>query len=138
MGSRTFSSLLFGSEFALVPDHKPLGTIYGQRTAKTFARIERWVLRLEPYAFRIIYKSGANNPADYLSRHPTNESRRKQEKMMEQYINFVTQHSVPKAMTLKEIIDATNADAALTELRDAIKTNKWDSPAVESIQSSKE
>ena len=33
-------------------------------------------------------------------------------------------------MTLKEIIDATNADAALRELRDKMKTNKWDSPSV--------
>ena len=31
-------------------------------------------------------------------------------------------------MTLQEIINATNADAALTALHDAIKTNKWDSP----------
>ena len=111
--------------------------IYGQRTAKTSARIERWVLRLQPYAFKIIYKSGANNPADYLSRHATNESGRKQEKMTEQYINFVTQHSVPKAMTLKEILDATNADAALAELRDAIKTNKWDSPVVKPFKAVK-
>ena len=132
-----FHLFLFGSEFTLVTDHKPLEIIYGQRTAKTSARIERWVLRLQPYAFKIIYKSGANNPADYLSRHPTNESRRKQEKMTEQYINFVTQHSVPKAMTLKEILDATNADAALTELRDAIKTNKWDSPAVKPFKAVK-
>ena len=54
---------------------------------------------------------------------------RKQE-MTEQYINFVTEHSVPKPMTLKEILDATNGDAALTKLRDAIKTSKWDSPIV--------
>ena len=47
--------------------------------------------------------------------------------MTEQCVNFVTEHSAPKA--LKEILDATNADA-LTELRDAIKTNKWDSPSV--------
>ena len=50
--------------------------------------------------------------------------------MTEQYINFVTQSSIPKAMSLNEIFQATNADAALTELKDAIKTNKWDSPAV--------
>jgi hypothetical protein len=67
-----------------------------------------------PTIFKIIYKSGANKPADYLSRHPTNESKQKQEKMTEQYINFITQNSVPKAMTLQEIINATNADAALT------------------------
>ena len=125
-----FHLFIYGSEFTLVTDHKPLEIIYGQRTAKTSARIERWVLRLQPYAFKIVYKSGTNNPADYLSHHPTNESKRKQEKMTEQYINFVTQNSIPKAMSLNEIIQATNADAALTELKDAIKTNKWDSPAV--------
>ncbi|CAB3991864.1 Retrovirus-related Pol poly from transposon [Paramuricea clavata] len=132
-----FHLFLFGSEFTLITDHKPLEIIYGQRTAKTSARIERWVLRLQPYTFKIIYKSGASNPADYLSRHPTNESKRKQEKMTEQYINFITQNSVPKAMTLPEIINATNADAALTALHDAIKTNKWDSPIVKPFKAVK-
>lgn len=33
-------------------------------------------------------------------------------------------------MTLQEIIKATNSDSTLTELRDAIKTNKWDSPII--------
>ena len=31
----------------------------------------------------------------------------------------------------------TNADAALTELRDAIKTNKWDSPTVKAFKAVK-
>ena len=66
-----FYLFIYGSEFTLVTDHKPLEIIYGQRTAKTSARIERWVLRLQPYAFKIVYKSGTNNPADYLSHHPT-------------------------------------------------------------------
>ena len=72
-----FHLFLYGSEFTLITDHKPLEVIYGQRNAKTSARIERWVLRLQPYTFRIIYKSGANNPADYLSRHPTHDSKKK-------------------------------------------------------------
>ena len=125
-----FHLFLFGSEFSLVTDHKPLEIIYGKRTAKTSAGIERWVLHLQPYSFKIVYKSGSSNPADYLSQHPTAESCRKQEKMTEQYINFVAQNSVPKAMTLAEIIDATNSDAALTQVKDAIRTDKWDSPAV--------
>ncbi|CAB3999343.1 PREDICTED: uncharacterized protein K02A2.6-like [Paramuricea clavata] len=57
--------------------------------------------------------------------------------MTEQYINFITQNSVPKAMTLQEIINATNADAALTALHDAIKTNKWDSPIVKPFKAVK-
>ena len=79
---------------------------------------------------QIIYKLSESNPAVYLSRHPTNESKRKHEKMTEQYINFVTKNS-------EEILDATNADAALTELRNAINTNKWDSPAVKPFKSVK-
>ena len=43
-----FCLFLFGSEFTLLTDHKRLEIIYGQRTAKTSARIERWVLRLQP------------------------------------------------------------------------------------------
>ena len=72
-----FHLFIYGSEFTLVTDHKPLEIICGQRTTKTSARIEKWVLRLLPYAFKIVYKSGTNNPADYLSCHPTNESKRK-------------------------------------------------------------
>ena len=56
---------------------------------------------------------------------------------MEQYINFITQNSVPKAMTLQEIIIATNADAAVTALHDAIKTNKWDFPIVKPVKAVK-
>ncbi|CAB4036104.1 Hypothetical predicted protein [Paramuricea clavata] len=40
-------------------------------------------------------------------------------------------------MTLQEIINATNADAALTALHDAIKTNKWDSPIVKPFKAVK-
>ncbi|CAB4007251.1 Hypothetical predicted protein [Paramuricea clavata] len=105
-----FHLFLFGSEFTPITDHKPLEIIYGQR---------------------------ASNPADYLSRHPTNESERTQEKKTQQYINFITQNSVPKAMALQEIINATNADAALTALHDAIKTNKWDSPIVKPFKAVK-
>ncbi len=40
---------LYGKEFTLVTDHKPLETIYGNKNAKSSARVERWVLRLQPY-----------------------------------------------------------------------------------------
>jgi hypothetical protein len=49
-----FHLFLFGSEFTLITDHKPIEIIYGQRTVKTSARIETWVLRLQPYTFKII------------------------------------------------------------------------------------
>ena len=66
------------------------------------------------------------------------ESCGKQEKMMEEYINFVAQNSVPKAVTLAEILNATNSDAVLTQVKDAIHTNKLDSPVVKPFKPVKE
>ena len=66
-------------------------------------------------------KLGAENPADYLYRHPTAKDVRTQEQMMEEYINFIVDSSVPKAITLAEIIKATNEDRTLKGLRAAIR-----------------
>ena len=120
-----FHLFVYGHEFTLVTDHKPLEIIYGSRTSKPSARIERWVLRLQPYSFKVVYKSGANNPADYLSRHPTSVCS-KQEKMTKEYINFIVRNSVPKAMTLEEISHATDQDRVLKGLRAEIRLNQWD------------
>ncbi len=91
---------------------------------------ERWVLRLQPYTFNVIYKPGVDNPADYLSRHPiTSKSFKKQQKMTEEYVHFITEHSVPKAMTLEEIATATSEDHDLKGLRAALRLNQWSSVA---------
>ncbi len=121
-----FRLFLFGSHFTLVTDHKPLEIIYGSPRSKPSARIERWVLRLQPYNFSVQYKPGAENPADYLSRYSENQPITTQEKLTEEYVNFVSRYAVPKAMTIKEIKDATNTDRTLQAVRAAIRTNHWD------------
>ena len=123
-GVEHFHLYLYGSEFTLVTDHKPLEVTYGSRKSKPSARIERWVLRLQPYSFKVVYKPGCNNPADYLSRHSTRTSL-KQQKLTEQYINYLTRNCVPKAMTLEDIKTATDEDRTLKGLRVAIKLNEW-------------
>ena len=57
---------LFGATFTLITDHKPLEVIYGSPKSKPSARMERWVLRLQPYDFAVVYKSGTDNSADYI------------------------------------------------------------------------
>lgn len=52
-----FFYYLAGLEFELVTDHKPLETIF-KPAAKAPARIERWLLRMQPFKFKVIYKSG--------------------------------------------------------------------------------
>ena len=51
---------------------KPLETIYGNHRSKPSARIECWVLRLQPYSFKVEYRSGDENHANYMSRHLAN------------------------------------------------------------------
>ncbi|CAH2088526.1 unnamed protein product [Euphydryas editha] len=62
-----FKIYLFSKDFELISDHKPLETIFG-RTSKPCARIERWVLRLQAYRYKVIYRPGKSNIADTISR----------------------------------------------------------------------
>ncbi len=57
---------MYGRKFDLVTDHKALEAIYSPHS-KPCARIERWVLRLQPYDFRVIHITGTHNIADPLS-----------------------------------------------------------------------
>ena len=52
-----YHAYIYGMKFDLVTDHKPLEVIYGPRS-KPSARIERWVIRLQPYDFRVVYAPG--------------------------------------------------------------------------------
>ena len=58
-----FHVYLLGREFELVTDHKPLEVIYSL-ISKPSTRIERWVLRLQPYHFTVTYKPGKENIGD--------------------------------------------------------------------------
>ena len=62
-----FHPYVYGVPFDLVTDHKPLEVLYGPRS-KPCARIERWVLRMQPYKFKVKFEPGPSNIADTLSR----------------------------------------------------------------------
>ena len=66
-GIEKFRKYLYGVEFLLETDHKPLSYL---QTAKVLnPRIMRWAMRLQPYRFRIVAIGGQDNlGADYLSR----------------------------------------------------------------------
>ena len=125
-----FHLYLYGHSFTLETDHKPLEMIYGRANSKPCARIERWVLRLQPYNFQVKYKPGPTNQADFLSRHPSMSNTGKQSKIADEYVHFIVQNAVPKSMTLSEIREETDKDRVLKALRAAIRLNRWDADTV--------
>ena len=112
-----FHLYLYGHSFTLETDHKPLELRYGNAISQPCARIERWVLWLQPYTYQVKYKPGPTNQADFLSQHPSSTYKGKQSKMTDEYANLIEQHAIPKSMTLDEIYDATDQDKGLKVLR---------------------
>ena len=123
-----FHLYLYGHSFTLVTDHKPLEMIWNNPRSKPPARIERWGLRLQPYDFRIVFKKGADNPADYMSRHPMSMQmleHTRASKVAEEYVNFISLLATPKAMTLEQIKTETLKDNTLQQVSAHIKNNSW-------------
>ena len=73
-GVSRFHKYLYGREFVIRTDHKPLlGLLKEDRVISQMAsaRIQRWALTLSNYQYRLEYKPGsANGNADGLSRLP--------------------------------------------------------------------
>ena len=123
---------LFGIPFVIITDHKPLEVIYASPKHKPVsARIERWVLRLQSYNFRVKYRPGKYNAADALSRLPVPVKAGKEEHgEIENYMYHVTLASAPVAITAKEIEVVSGSDPEMSNLRKAIRTGDWSHPEV--------
>ena len=122
-GSEIFHMYLFNSEFTLFTDHKPLEVIYSS-TSRPSARVERWVLRLQPYNFKVKYIPGAQNIADALSRLTRMEDTGGMTEA-EEYIRYVAESSAPIAIPIREIERESEMDAELSLVRDCVAEEDW-------------
>ncbi|XP_057375023.1 uncharacterized protein K02A2.6-like [Daphnia carinata] len=104
-----------GTKFSVITHHKPLETIFNKPLIQPPARIERWLLKLQQYEFEVKYQPGKNNPADFISRHPAHQNRTpsREEIIAENYVNHIAMTSAPKAVTIKEVAEATARDKAI-------------------------
>eukprot|EP00057_Strongylocentrotus_purpuratus_P014994 XP_011669468.1 PREDICTED: uncharacterized protein LOC105440709 [Strongylocentrotus purpuratus] len=70
-GCERFHIFLYGKSFIVETDHKPLEMIQHKHLAAAPPRLQRMLLRLQPYKLTIVYKPGKDVPvADCLSRRP--------------------------------------------------------------------
>ena len=121
-----FHIYVYGKPVTVYTDHKALVYIYGNMRSKPSARIERWAMRLQPYDATVLYQAGADNPADYLSRHPTYSGpSSREEKIAEEYINYISATSVPKAMSLESVRAETLRDCTLQAVLSALRDGQW-------------
>lgn len=117
-----FHFYIFGREFEIVTDHKALETIFSPK-AKPCARIERWVLRLQSYRYKVIYKPGKSNIVDPLSRlvkyqEDTTEG-------TDEYVSWITAYSEPKAIKFNEISSESKIDESIQAVKRALNDHPW-------------
>ena len=118
-----FNLYVFGREFELETDHKPLECIYG-KTSKPSARIERWVLRLQGYDYNVVYRPGKANIADALSRlNQTTPCDVSGDKI--DFVKMVALESTPSALSAKQVELASEKDPELISVRQYVTTGDW-------------
>lgn len=127
-----FQQFLLGKEFELVSDCKPLETIFGPRS-KPCARIERWVMRLMAFKYRIIHKPGKTNIADCLSRLSISDDATIDDSLSQrstEYVNWIVENSTPRAVKISEIEVESSTDEGILAVRKGIYENEWSEAAM--------
>lgn len=125
-----FNVYINGAPITVVTDHQPLLNIWNKPNPKSL-RVLRWGLRLQPYAIDLQYKAGKHNPADFMSRSPISEMKcSREQRVAEEYINFVIRDSKPKAITESIVRTETSNDRTLQVVIALTTTGQWDEIAM--------
>ena len=121
-GIERFHVYLYGMIVTVLTDYKPLINIFRPNHKSPNARMTKWLLRLQPYKFTVDCQPGNQNASDILSRTPNKDD---QNDCSEQYISYVSDNSVPKAMTLEEIENESSKDELFQKIRQYLQADKW-------------
>lgn len=119
-----FYFYVMGLEFELVTDHKPLEAIF-KPTSKPPARIERWLLRLQAFKFKVIFQPGKLNIADSVSRLCKLQDEKSFDTEGEQHVFTVVEINTPKAMKISQVISESRIDKDITEAVNKINSDSW-------------
>ena len=127
-GTKKFHQYLYGKQFEIQTDHKPLlGLFKENKQIPTMspARIQRWALTLAAYEYTIVFKQGnKNGNADGLSRLPRSEAVEEQsDPEPEERILFM-EDIESRPVTAKQIKKWTQFDPILSQVVGFVQ-NGW-------------
>ena len=115
-----FHQYVYGRKTHIYTDHKPIVAIFKKHFAKCPPRIQRFLLRLQPYSIEINYKKGPEQVvADTLSRATENITQQTEipEEEVKAFVDSVVNAIDATPKKLQEIREKQDQDAALSKLR---------------------
>ena len=128
-GLRRFRFYLVGGPNAavVITDHKPLESIF-KNVRLGSVRTERIKLRHQDILYKIVWRNGKSNIADYLSRHSTPrrylpKQQLKESRELEKTVWFLNYGPFVEAISMESIINETKKDITLLKLKKYIRTN---------------
>ena len=134
-GVKKVHQYLFGRQFTICSDHKPLQHIFAETRpipSLASARLQRWALTLGAYSYQIQYKPGKDNSnADVLSRLPLPESPSSVPLPGETVFLLDTLQTSPVDAT--QIRTWTNSDPLLARVRDMVLKG-WSNTSEEDLK----
>ena len=125
-GLRRFRFYLAGGpNTVVVTDHKPLEAIFRNSRSGSI-RTERIKLRHQDIKYEVKWRSGKENPADYLSRHATPrvnvpETERTEAQELEKTVWFLNYSPYTEAISMDSIIEQTKQDPTLQRVTESVK-----------------
>ncbi|CAH8672200.1 unnamed protein product [Schistosoma rodhaini] len=133
---KKFHKMLFGRQFTLLTDHKPLLTVFGSKKGipvYTANRLQRWATTLLGYDFKIKYNPTTNfGQADALSRLISSQTKHEEDVLVaaveaEAEVQAVLTDAIAALpITYENIKEASKRDNTLKTIRHFL-LNKWPS-----------
>ena len=122
-GVKRFHQYLYGRQFIIHSDHKPLMYIFDEAKAVPLmasARIQRWALTLSAYTYTIQYKAGKDHAnADGLSRLPLEDAPTEVPKPAETIL--LMGHLAASPVSATHIRQQTHHDPTLSKVRSFVQ-----------------
>ena len=117
-GVKRFHQFLYGRDFTLITDHKPLTAILGPRKGVptlAAARLQRWALFLSAYTYTIKYReTNLHSNADALSRLPLDCFDNNECCVHDSLFSLGQVEALP--LTAKQLAAATRSDPVLSRV----------------------